>query len=91
MKNGKTLKKVSKIVLVVLLIIFLLVLINFIPTFSLKTSDMNVIEGQWVNVYYEEEESAAEDVFQYADSETSAIAQKLGFDTKQDMKLYTHI
>jgi hypothetical protein len=90
MKNGKTLKRVSKIVLGVLLIIFLLTLINFIPVMSLKTSDMKVLEGQWVNVYYENEEAAAEDVFQYADSETAAIAQKLGFDTKQDVNIYIY-
>lgn len=74
----------------VLGIIILACIVNLIPTFNLKTLGMNVIEGQWVNVYYETEKEAAEDVFQYADSQTEAIAKRLGFDEKQDVKIYIY-
>ena len=68
----------------------MLCFINFIPTFNLKTKNMSVLEGNWVNVYYETEKDAAEDVFKYADLETEAIAQKLGFETKQNINVYIY-
>ena len=80
----------SKIISSVLCIIILACIVNMIPTISLKTSDMSVMEGQWVDVYYQTEKEAAEDVFQYADSQTEAIANKLGFDGKQDVKIYIY-
>lgn len=83
-------KKILKISAVFILVICLLFLINFIPTFSLKTANMNELNGQWINVYYEKEKEAAEDVFQYANSETQYIAQKLGFSEKQNVNVYIY-
>ena len=40
------------------------VTINFIPTWNLKTADMNVLSGDWITVYYETEKDAAEDVLE---------------------------
>lgn len=71
-------------------IIAMIGIINFIPTFSLKVPDMSVMEGKWVDVYYEKEKGAAEDVFQYADFHTETVANKLGFRKKQDVKIYIY-
>ena len=73
-------------------IIFLLagIMINFIPTWNLKTADMNVLSGDWINVYYETETDAAEDVFAYANTETALIAEKLGFSEKQNVNVYIY-
>ncbi|MDE5803847.1 MAG: hypothetical protein K2I22_13145 [Lachnospiraceae bacterium] len=73
-------------------IIFLLagIMINFIPTWNLKTADMNVLSGDWINVYYETEKDAAEDVFAYANTETASIAEKLGFSEKQNVNVYIY-
>ena len=64
--------------------------INFIPTWNLETKDMHVYNGCWVNVYYENEETAAKDVFEYADSATEEIAKQLGFSEKQDVNVYIY-
>lgn len=70
--------------------LLLLGLVNFIPAFYLKTPGMSVLEGKWVNVYYETEREAAEDVFQYADAQTEWIAKKLGFSEKQNVNIYIY-
>lgn len=74
------------------IVIFLIVaiIINFIPTYNLKTSDMKMLSGDWVNVYYETEEIAATDVFKYADEAMSSIVQKLGFSEKQNVNVYIY-
>lgn len=71
---------------------FLLVgiIINFIPTWNLKTKDMNVLSGDWINVYYETEKEAAKDVFTYANAKTASIAKKLGFSEKQNVNVYIY-
>lgn len=90
-KTQKNRKKKPLVILAGVAMAFaLLALVNFIPTFNLKTADMSVLEGEWVNVYYEDEENAAEDVFNYADAETEAIARKLGFSEKQDVNVYIY-
>lgn len=65
-------------------------LINFIPTWNLQTKGMNVLRGEWINVYYEAETDAAKDVFIFANAETAAIAEKLGFSEKQDVNVYIY-
>lgn len=90
-KRDTTRKKtLCKVISGVLNVMILACIINLLPTFSLKTLGMNVIEGQWVDLYYETEKEAAEDVFQYADSQTEFIAKKLGFGEKQDVKIYIY-
>lgn len=90
LSKKKRVKKPIVITLCVLLSIAALCFINFIPTFSLKSPGMHELNGKWVNVYYENEESAAKDVFEYADSGTEAIAKKLGFDKKQDVNIFIY-
>ena len=65
-------------------------MINFIPTWNLKTPDMHVLSGDWLNVYYETEKDAAKDVFTYANAQTASIAEKLGFCEKQDVNVYIY-
>lgn len=86
-KKGKT---IIKILLGIIISLVLATIINFIPTFNLKTTDMKTLSGEWVNVYYESEEAAAKDVFEYADEATSSIAQKLGFTEKQNINVYIY-
>lgn len=96
MFQNKPMKKASKkkrlLIILLGVVVFLgaVVFVNFIPTFSLKTAEMTKLSGKWVNVFYETEEAAAKDVFQYADGETAEIAQKLGFTEKQDINVYIY-
>lgn len=83
-------RKVGRFILSAIVCLCLICFINFIPTFNLETSNMSLLEGKWVNVYYETEKDAAEDVFQYADAETEDIAEKLGFDKKQNINIYIY-
>ena len=83
-------RKSIKILLGIIIVVSSICFINFIPTFHLKTSGMSKLEGNWVNVYYETEKGAAEDVFQYADTETEEIAEKLGFNEKENVNIYIY-
>ena len=79
-----------KIMFSILAIIIVAGIINFIPTWNLKTTQMHKLEGEWVNVYYEDEVEAAKDVFEYADSKTGDIAKKLGFEVKQNVNVFIY-
>lgn len=83
-------KNIIFILLMVLSIFLVAIVINFIPTWNLKTTDMHILNGVWINVYYETEKSAAEDVFAYADAETASIAEKLGFTEKENVNVYIY-
>lgn len=83
-------KRLLKILFIVIALILILLLINFIPAFRLKTAGMHTLSGRWVNVHYETEKAAAEDVFAYADEQTQYIADKLGFDQKPDVNIYIY-
>ena len=90
LQSAKRKKLSLKILLGIITSLISALIINFIPAFNLKTSDMKKLSGEWVNVYYESEDAAAKDVFQYADDATSSIAQKLGFTEKQDINVYIY-
>lgn len=83
-------KKIIVIGISIITFIAALLFLNFLPTFNLETSGMSFIEGDWVNVFYEEEKDAAKDVFRYADSEAEQIARKLGFEEKQVVNVYIY-
>lgn len=82
--------KTRKCILIGMGFVLIGVIINFLPTWNLKTANMNVLNGDWVNVYYETEKDAAEDVFTYANMETGFIANKLGFQEKQNVNVYIY-
>ena len=90
MKTNKRGKKIVRIVLLIIIVILLVVVINFIPTFDLKKTSMSVYSGEWIDVYYEQEKAAAEDVFKYADAETEDVALRLGFKEKQDVRVFIY-
>lgn len=83
-------KKGIKRILIGAGILIAAVIINFAPTFSLRTKGMQELNGEWINVYYEQEEAAAEDVFAYADEATAYIAKQLGFTEKADVNVYIY-
>lgn len=83
-------KKVFCIILLSIVILLVLTIINFIPTWNLKTKGMNIIKGEFVELYYEAEKDAAEDVFELADLQAEKISAKLGFTTKQNIKIYVY-
>lgn len=70
--------------------IVLLVGASFIPTLQLNNGSMRAISGDWITVYYETKEEAAQDVFALAEKEAERLTQKLGFEQKQDLKLYIY-
>jgi len=83
-------KKLLKIILLSIGGLIIAFLLTFIPTLSLKTIGMNTLEGKYVTVYYEKEETAARDVFELADVESERIAKALGFDSPQNIKIYIY-
>ncbi len=83
-------KRALKTTVIVLLALALLFAASFIPTLALKTGGMQVLEGQWVTVYYEKQEAAARDVFELAEAEAGRLTQKLGFSQKQDLAMYIY-
>lgn len=83
-------RQVQKSVLIGIGSLVILLLINFIPTFKLETQSMTRIEGEWVDVYYETEKAAAEDVFALAESQSKILASQLGFKVKQPIRIYIY-
>ncbi|MEF9960163.1 MAG: hypothetical protein RR448_01175 [Niameybacter sp.] len=67
-----------------------LIIINFIPTWSLKTKQMHKLTGDFVDVYYETDESGAKDVFELAEGESKRIARSLGFSSSQGINIYIY-
>lgn len=93
MIQGNGMKKTRKIAVIIfcfLLLLILLGIVNFIPTWSLKNDNMHKLEGKWINVYYEKEEQAAQDVFELADKKTEQLAATLGFSEKQNVNVYIY-
>lgn len=90
MKNKVWKHKWFRGVLIALGVLVLITAVNFVPTISLKTSEMTTLDGNWIDVYYETEEAAAKDVFAYADAEAALIAEKLGFSEAPDVNVYIY-
>lgn len=83
-------RKIKKGLFTILSVFVIAVVINFIPAFSFKTANMKELCGSWITVYYENEESAAEDVWAYANTETAYVAKKLGFSECPDVNVYIY-
>lgn len=75
---------------IVITLLLLLTLVNFIPAFHLETSGMHKIEGNWLDVCYEDEEAAALDTFTLADSRAGELASLLGITQKQHIVVYIY-
>ena len=72
-------KKIGKIVLSILLMLAAALIVNSIPAWNLKTDGMHEIDGNWIRVFYENENDAANDVFQLADAKAKQLADKFDF------------
>jgi hypothetical protein len=83
-------KRIFKIVGIIVACILLLIIANFIPAWNLKTEGMQKLTGNNINVYYEKEEAAAEDVFELADAKAADISKKFGFTEKQQINIYIY-
>lgn len=81
-------QKIIGIVFFALVVLGLILFLAFLPTFSLTTSNMNIIEGDYVTAHYEKEIDAAKDVFELADTESQRVARTLGFTEPQDVHMY---
>lgn len=83
-------KKCVRRVAVALCVLSLITIVNFIPTLFLKTNQMNRLDGKWIDVYYETEAEAAKDVYEYAEQETAAIAERFGFLEAPEVNVYIY-
>jgi hypothetical protein len=74
-------KQVRKNKMILLLSILLCLLgASLIPALRLETKAMSRLEGQWVEVFYETEEAAAQDVFFILrEKDPARLPKKLGF------------
>ena len=68
-------KKWVRCIFVILCILVLIVIVNFMPTLSLKTDKMTELEGKWINVYYETEAEAAKDVYEYYNTKDNDLGR----------------
>ncbi len=57
---------------------------------ELKEKDMKELQGKYVTVFYEKEESAAKDVFNLAEKESLHIATSLGFTEPLKINVYVY-
>lgn len=83
-------KKWLKRIGIVFLIVIMLFGASFIPTLWLKSSKMHLLEGAWVDVYYETEKNAALDVFELAEVNAELLTNKLGLSGKQPVVIYIY-
>ena len=51
---------------------------------------MHEIEGNWINVFYETEQDAAQDVFKLADTQAEKVVAQLGIHEKQHVNIYIY-
>lgn len=83
-------KKGLVILASILLGLGLLALINFMPTFFLKTPDMKQKQGEFLNLYYEKEEAAALTVFDVAEAAAERLSSALGWEAPPPLTLYVY-
>ncbi|WP_039766322.1 hypothetical protein [Caldicellulosiruptor sp. F32] len=83
-------EKVIKISIILILIIAVVLIINFVPTFKLKTKNMKLIKGNWLELYYEKEEAAALDAFNYAEKKAEYLCKKLALKQKYKIKVFIY-
>jgi len=86
MKKSKAIK-ISSILIIIIIIAFGT---TFIPTLQLKTKNMKVKIGRWVDVYYEKEEAAALDCFNLAEQKAEYLMGKLGIKEKSKIKIFIY-
>jgi len=89
-KKSKS-KKLLKIILLSLCGLIVAILLTFIPTLmSLETRGMSSLVGEYVTIFFEQEEAAAKDVFEVLEEGSRRIAEMLGFDTPKNINVYIY-
>lgn len=83
-------RRIVKTFVIGLGLIGLLGLVNFGPTFFLKTSDMNLFEGEATRVFYQSETEAAREVFQLAEARAPEIIQSLEVNQTEPIEIYVY-
>lgn len=83
-------KKTWKAAAIGIGVLLMLAAINVVPALWRKTPGMNMLEGDWINVYYETEEAAAADTFELADRRAAELAALLGVESKPDVNIYIY-
>ncbi|MDR0916546.1 MAG: hypothetical protein LBN02_05085 [Oscillospiraceae bacterium] len=78
------------IVAIALGALLLILIASLITTLRLKTRGMTVLSGDSVNVWFESEKSAAEDVFRLSNERAPEILRKLGFLQKQKVDIFIY-
>ena len=84
-------RKILKILLFSLCGLIVAVLLTFIPLLmSLETRGMSSIVGEYVTVFFEQEEVAAKAVFEVLEVDSRRITEALGFDAPQNINVYMY-
>lgn len=83
-------KKLKYLAAVLITLIFALIL-QYIPVWNLKTSDMKVMQGQYVDVYYQSgDDKGAKEVYNLLESTAKEIRDKLQYTNKNKTKMYIY-
>lgn len=90
MSETKKKRKPLKIALITIGVLILLLLLSFLPIFNLNTGDMKTLEGEYVTVYYEQEEEAAKDIFEVVNAKSASVAETLDFDEPQSIRFFIY-
>jgi len=90
MKHRSVFVRILRAAAFTLAALALLALVNFFPTFSLKTPGMQAFSGQYVTVFYETEQAAAEDVFSLAEARGGELAGLLGLQQTRPVEIFIY-
>lgn len=90
MKHRSVVSKILRAAAFVFAALALLALVNFVPTFSLKTANMQALSGTHVTVFYESEQAAAADVFALAEARGGELADLLGLAQQEPVEIYIY-
>lgn len=83
--------KKTKYLLFVTGIIVLALIIQYIPVWNLKTSDMQVKQGQYVDVYYQNgDQKGAFEVFDLLESTARQMGDKLKYSRERKTKMFVY-
>lgn len=83
-------KKPFKIILVAAAALALIAAASFIPVLWRKAPGMQALTGRYVQVYYQKETAAAEDVFALAEATAEGITDRLGLSGAPPIDIYIY-
>ena len=83
-------KRVLKIAVIIVFTLALIAAASFIPVLWRKTAGMQTLQGDYVQVYYQQERAAAEDVFILAEDTAAALTAKLELSSPPLIDIYIY-